>query len=190
MYATLYQSTAFSFDSFANLTPLARVLQKVIVENVNPRKSDMGRVQFQDMYVVYALITRSLYLSFAYNAMCNIWHAYDTRGRNTVPHMVLISRYIIHELGTRTRGIPRTTPYPKHVIHASRISFRGVTFERRGGVHMITDSRTHARYVSPFGEQEKEEPQQEAADGHGDGAALAPGWNMHNAWDSFIDQNE
>ena len=48
MNAILYQPTAqpttHASDSFANLTPLARVLQKVIVENVNPRKSDMERV--------------------------------------------------------------------------------------------------------------------------------------------------
>ncbi|KAL4567895.1 hypothetical protein LXL04_023491 [Taraxacum kok-saghyz] len=122
-------------------------LQKIIIENVNPCKSDLGAMRFQDMYLLYTLITRSLYFSSAYNSMCNI----------------CIS----------------------HFLQTAHI-------ERQGGVYAITDATTHARYTSPLGDQGKQGEQeelQEPAGGHRDGVAPAQGWNMHDAWDSFIQQS-
>ncbi|KAL4572599.1 hypothetical protein LXL04_019379 [Taraxacum kok-saghyz] len=43
--ATLFQPTAPTYNLFANLTPLERALQKVIIENVSSRKSDLEKVR-------------------------------------------------------------------------------------------------------------------------------------------------
>ena len=193
LLATLYRADSRSFDSLSELLPLPRALQRIIIENVNPRSSDHAKVRKQDAFVLYALMTGRIFMSFAYNAMCNIWHAYDTRGLKITPHAVLISRYVAHHLANRVR-----VPQPlsrTYIIQATPLCFRGIVFEHPDHRYMIRDTSSGQVYTAPGGVGHEEEPPVQG--GYGDqphqyGVGAQPEWfttyaQERRSWEQGMD---
>ena len=120
---------------------------------------------------MYALLTGSRFISFAYNAMCNIWYAYDTRGLNTTPHTALISAYLAHHLPPQIhRG--RIFSFATYQIKPTAKSMKNIEFRQHLGSYTLSDtSRRPPRvYVAPRDDQEGEHVGQDPQGGE------QPGW--------------
>ena len=175
----LFKPGAQNFDAFAELEPRARVLQRVIIDNVNPRNSDQKKIREQDKFVLYSLLTGSYFISYAYNAMCNIWHAYDHKSRSSTPHAALISQYLVHYLPPRLPKGP-SRGYAL-AIQPNTKSLRGIEFGKDNGRCVIIDKLTGRTYTAPEGlgadyEEEGVMPPDDAIPQQQGYGAETPGW--------------
>ncbi|KAI3499630.1 hypothetical protein L1887_35434 [Cichorium endivia] len=176
-------------NAHQDLVPRAKALMRIIEYNVNPRASDKGKVPAQDAIIIYALMTGEVQISFAYNAICNIWWSYDTRYRNTTPHVCLISSYLVRELGARIRAFPPPRSF-ENVLTTALSQYKSISFIRQNGRCIIRDLDNHTEYECPGvaggqGPAPADDGTRQSQGHHrGEGTSGASSWDQRAAWDA------
>lgn len=65
----IYKEKTRAYDRLHDLVPLVKALQWIITGNVNPSSNKPRTVRTHDLYVLYRLMTRSIFIYYTYNAM-------------------------------------------------------------------------------------------------------------------------